>query len=160
MPRRRGLAQYADAEGDDQKDGEEGGSGYGGVQRLTADALSRAAGSTFHPTSASTDFLMHVKDHCGPIQRSQAGSQAPSAWCPSVSAASMYGGSVQVSPKDQKALNEYLKMKTKLEQMGCWQNNGKKSIQSAFKQGKINQEQLDRYMAINLHSNSARHSPR
>jgi hypothetical protein len=66
-------------------------------------------------------------------------------------------GHTRESRKDRAALVEFAKLKSKLEEKSCWLGNGYQSICKAFADGKINQEQFDRYRQINKNSNNARH---
>jgi len=69
----------------------------------------------------------------------------------------LFGRPVESSPEDLRAIDEYLKMKDKLEKMSCWDGNADTSIKSALQKKKINKEQSGRYHAIRIASNKARH---
>jgi len=93
---------------------------------------------------SGTDWMLHVKD-----TNAKKGMKNSS---PSVST-----GFTAVAKDSAKKLEEYSKMKKKLEHIGSWTGNGKSSIVLAYKQGKLNTEQYNRYLEINAASNTARH---
>ena len=94
------------------------------------------------PQKSGTDWMLHIKDSVATKSR------------PTFSVST---GFTAAASDSAKVLLEYAKMKKKLESLSCWQGNGRKSIELAYNQDKINRGQYERYIQINKDSNQARH---
>ena len=71
-------------------------------------------------------------------------------------AAMSKGYSVQ-GAKYNAALIEFGKLKAALEEMGCWTGNTASSIEKAYAEDKIDDEQRERWHEVRKAANDARH---